>query len=139
MRGAFTLIEILIVVVILGILAAIAIPQFARASQDAKLTCTLVDLGKIRRAVDVYRCRNESTYPPIEAGTATWGPLVGVNSEYMLQAPTNQYISGANSRKIILRDTPDTAFQSDYGWIFSPATGQVWAASFSDADAPLLP
>jgi prepilin-type N-terminal cleavage/methylation domain-containing protein len=135
---AFTLIEILIVVVILGILAAISVPQFARAAEDSKLTATLVDLGKIRRAVQVYQTRHDAFLPPIIDGALDWGPLTGNGSEYMSSPPTNQVIGGENSRRVLVRNTPDSAFHRDYGWVFDPVSGEVWAAGF-DAEDRLLP
>ena len=54
-RG-FTLVEILIVVVILGILAAIVIPQFTEASTEAKLSSLCSDLQTIVRRSSCTRC-----------------------------------------------------------------------------------
>ncbi len=136
---AFTLIEILIVVVILGILAAISIPQFARAAEDSKLTATLVDLGKIRRAVQVYQTRHDAVLPPIVDGALDWGPLTGNGSEYMSAPPTNQFVGGDNSRKVTVRNSPDSALHRDYGWVFDPNTGEVWAACFDENDRLLEP
>ncbi|MFO0828112.1 MAG: prepilin-type N-terminal cleavage/methylation domain-containing protein [Phycisphaerales bacterium] len=59
-RNAFTLIEILIVVVILGILAAIVIPQFTNASQDAQVSAVKSQLQTIRSQVELYRVKNGS-------------------------------------------------------------------------------
>jgi general secretion pathway protein G len=58
-RG-FTLIEILIVVVILGILAAIVIPQFTNASQDAQVSAVKSQLQTIRSQIELYRIKNGS-------------------------------------------------------------------------------
>jgi len=60
-RG-FTLIEILIVVVILGILAAIVIPQFSSASQEAAVSSVRSQLQTLRSQVELYRVQN-NTYP----------------------------------------------------------------------------
>src|SRR5437868_4840092 len=51
-RG-FTLVEILIVVIILGILAAIVIPQFANASSDARLTNLRTSLANVRNQIEI--------------------------------------------------------------------------------------
>jgi type II secretion system protein G len=59
-KRAFTLIEILIVVVILGILAAIVIPQFTNASQDAQVSAVKSQLQTIRSQIELYRVKNGS-------------------------------------------------------------------------------
>jgi len=144
MRRAFTLIEILVVVVILGILAAVVVPQFASATTDAKKGATVDQLDKIRNALAVYYVRNDSKYPPITSGLpvdGAWGPLLD-GDKYLRGAPNNMYVSGvnqANGSKVILRDTPDTAFTSDYGWIYDPNSGKLWAASYDSDDKPIPP
>jgi general secretion pathway protein G len=147
-RRAFTLVEILIVIVILGILAAISIPQFAGASTEAQSNATFDALQKVRRAVGVYQVRHGGTPPPIVAGDGSvdpvtglscWGELVGNSGDYMLGIPVNQWVSGANARRVVVVDNavPDAVFHTDYGWIYDPVNGQVWAASFDADDQPL--
>ena len=58
----FTLIEILVVVVIIGVLAAIVIPAFSDSSSDAQLTVCLENLRLIQQALSVYRMK-VGTYP----------------------------------------------------------------------------
>ena len=62
-RGGFTLIEILIVVVILGILAAIVIPQFTDAAQDANVSSARSQLQSMRSQIELYRVQNNGTAP----------------------------------------------------------------------------
>lgn len=62
-KGAFTLIELLIVVVILGILAAVVIPQFADSSEDAKLARLRADLKSVRTAFDYYALQHGGHTP----------------------------------------------------------------------------
>ena len=59
-RKAFTLVEILIVVVILGILAAIVIPQFTNASQDAQVSAIKSQLQTVRSQIELFRVKNGS-------------------------------------------------------------------------------
>ncbi len=53
-RKGFTLIELLIVVVIIGILAAIAIPKFANTKDKAKLASVKTDLRNIQSTEEAY-------------------------------------------------------------------------------------
>ncbi len=132
LRRGFTLVEILIVVVILGILAAIVVPQFSSATQQAQHVATLDQLNKLRKALALYYVRSDSVYPTVTAGAGTWGELIAQN--YMREAPVNTWIGSGNSKVIVLGNTADSAFQSTHGWIFDPATGNVFAGSFNAND-----
>jgi type II secretion system protein G len=59
-RKGFTLIELLIVVVIIGILAAIAIPKFAATKDKAKLASVKSDLRNIETAEEAYFSDNQA-------------------------------------------------------------------------------
>ena len=61
-REGFTLVELLIVVLILGILAAIVIPQFASSTQDARIAALDTTLGNMRSVIDLYFQQHEE-YP----------------------------------------------------------------------------
>ncbi len=62
-RSGFTLVELLIVVIILGVLAAIAIPQFSTSSEDAKLSALDTDLSHLRNAIELYYHQHKAVYP----------------------------------------------------------------------------
>lgn len=62
MRG-FTLVELLIVVMILGIIAGIAIPQFTNSSDQAKDAATESDLTALQNAVEMYYHQHGGRYP----------------------------------------------------------------------------
>lgn len=62
---AFTLVEILIVVVILGVLAAIVVPQFVSASQDSRLSAVHMNVHRIRSQLEVYYQQHNQTYPTL--------------------------------------------------------------------------
>jgi len=76
-RG-FTLVEILIVVIILGILAAIVIPQFTNASNDARNNSTASTLQTIRSQIELFKIQHADT-PPASAG-CLWTVLGGRTS-----------------------------------------------------------
>jgi general secretion pathway protein G len=62
-KSGFTLVEILIVVVILGILAAIVIPQFTGASTEAKESALVSDLQSIRSQIELYKIQHNDILP----------------------------------------------------------------------------
>lgn len=66
LRG-FTLIEIMIVVVILGILASIVVPKFMSAPDQAKVTKAKQDIRAVQSALDMYRLDNHN-YPKTDEG-----------------------------------------------------------------------
>jgi general secretion pathway protein G len=65
-RG-FTLIEIMVVVVIIGILGAIVVPQFMSRPDQAKVTAAKVDIQAIATALEMYRLDNFQ-YPSTQQG-----------------------------------------------------------------------
>ncbi|MEO1510630.1 MAG: prepilin-type N-terminal cleavage/methylation domain-containing protein, partial [Planctomycetota bacterium] len=65
LRG-FTLVEILIVVVILGILAAIVVPQFTNAAEEARGGNLASQIRSIENQLELFRARN-GAYPDIVA------------------------------------------------------------------------
>lgn len=79
-RKGFTLIELLIVVVIIGILAAIAIPKFAATKDKAKLASVKTDLRNLMTAEEAYF-----------SDFATYGTFAS------LQAASNFTLSSGNS------------------------------------------
>jgi general secretion pathway protein G len=135
-RSGFTLVEILIVVVILGVLSAIVVPQFSNATNDAQSTATLDQLTKIREALSIYHVRNNAQYPNIQAGVgdAAWGELIGPG--YLTGAPSNKWVGGNGGLTVTIGNQPDGGYQNAHGWIYDPATGDLWAGSFDSQDQP---
>ena len=124
----------MIVVFVLGILAAIIVPYYATASSDAQDTATRDNLERIRRSLSLYYVKN-SSFPQITAGNGTWGELL--SQEYLRSVPQNLWVGGANSTVIAVGTSPDSAYQTAHGWIYDPATGIVRAGSFDSSDQPL--
>jgi general secretion pathway protein G len=66
-QGGFTLIEILVVVVILGILASIIVPKIMKRPEEARRTKAIIDIKAIETALNLYRLDNGG-YPSTEQG-----------------------------------------------------------------------
>jgi general secretion pathway protein G len=70
-KSGFTLVEILIVVIILGILAAIVIPQFTGASQEARASSLVSQLQTLRSQILLYKMQHADTLPNLLGGSGT--------------------------------------------------------------------
>jgi len=68
-QTGFTLIEILIVVILIGILATIIIPQVMVSSDDAKLNTLKTNLARMRKAIEIYHYQHGNTYPGVKRNT----------------------------------------------------------------------
>jgi type IV pilus assembly protein PilA len=98
-RRGFTLIELLIVVVIIGILAAIAIPKFAATKDKAKLASVKTDVRNVETAEEAY-FSDYATYGSFsQLQTASNFSLSSGNTMTITSA-TNGYTVGANNSSI---------------------------------------
>ncbi len=75
----FTLIELMIVVVIIGILAAIAIPNFLAMQDRAKEGGTKSNMHTLQLAAEDYAVRNEGPYAPLASDVVAILPSAGAN------------------------------------------------------------
>lgn len=88
-NSAFTLIEILIVVAIISILAAIALPNFLEAQTRAKVAKVKAEMVTMRTALEIYRVDNND-YPPASFSFVPPFPEV---KTYLLTTPTSYITS----------------------------------------------
>lgn len=64
-KRAFSLLELVIVVVIIGIIAAIAIPRMSRGTAGATDSALAGDLAVLRNAVDLFAAEHDGKYPTL--------------------------------------------------------------------------
>jgi type II secretion system protein G len=100
-RQGFTLIELLIVVAIIAILAAIAVPNFLEAQTRSKVSRTLADMRTIRTGLETYYVDNNK-YP--ETDQAISGATAGKRSYFRLTTPV-----------AYLTSIPGSPFKEKYG------------------------
>jgi general secretion pathway protein G len=91
-RNAFTLIELLLVMVILVVLAAVVVPKFTSRSQQAKNTAAIQQISNFKTAFDAFEVDN-GRYPSTEEGIAALGANIGNwqnwHGPYMENPPLN--------------------------------------------------
>ncbi len=133
-NAGFTLVEILIVVVILGILSAIVIPQFTSASDTAKANALTTQLQTIRSQLELYRVQHNDAYPDL-TGDDGWELLTkktdasgtvdadGGFGPYLQKAPTNSFGGASTISTLTVGDDPSTTGTA--GWAYDQTTGEI--------------
>ena len=134
-RSAFTLVEVLIVVVIMAILAAAIIPQFTDSTKDAKNSTVKFNLSTLRSQIQLYRTQHNGT-PPDSALTKLTKQTDATGAEgttsafpfgpYLRAIPVNP-INNLNDVKVITTDAPAASdADGSKGWIYNATTGNIW-------------
>jgi general secretion pathway protein G len=153
-KRGFTLVEILIVVVILGILAAIVIPQFTQASTEAKENSLCSDLQSLRSQIELYKCQHNDIAPGNTIADGAGTPAIdsflpqmiyvtdvnGVDNGTKLRdkPPATRYTLGPyletvpenpfnKKSNVGLCDARPDAGSGTYGWVYNPETGEIFA------------
>lgn len=118
-KNGFTLIELLIVVAIIGILTAIAIPRFFDTTSRAKESLTKGNISAIRSAVSIYYAKNDGRWPT---------DLISF-SDYINPLPIAKAISLGDTNKVtIVSGVPTT---TGTGWAYNPDNGDIWCNSIA--------
>jgi prepilin-type N-terminal cleavage/methylation domain-containing protein len=132
-RSAFTLVEVLIVVVIMAILAATIIPQFTDSTNDAKTSTVKFNLHTLRSQIELYKAHHNGAVPaPLSKltqstdvdGTAGTGASFPYGP-YMREIPDNPF-NASNTVTAISVDPATAAQCVGGGWLYNETTGGIW-------------
>ena len=145
-KRGFTLVEILIVVVILGILAAIVIPQFTQASTEAKENSLCSNLQSLRSQIELYKCQHNDTAPALLTFedqmvfcTDIGGNIQGAGSKvrdavngfiygpYLERVPDNPFNNLNTLADLGASGTPAVVGDDTTGWQYFEDTGEIFA------------
>ena len=147
-KSGFTLVEILIVVVILGILAAIVIPQFTEASTEAKLSSLCTDLQTQRSQIELYKIQHNdvpplfasfvaqmTTYTDIDGNANAAKTPVFCYGPYLQKIPVNQFNNKLDDTGIHGKlDNTGTVGDNVGSWEYDETIGSIYADDNYDED-----
>jgi general secretion pathway protein G len=131
-RSAFTLVELVVVVMILGILAGIAAPRMLGASHTATDNAVRQSLSVIRDAIDRYTAENNGQLPGADSTEGTFLANIGP----YLRGGTIPFITvtaAGNNKDVYIMQASDTPGNNGgvgtHAWAYDPATGEFYVNS----------
>ncbi len=134
-KEGFTLVELLIVIVILGILAAIVIARFAGATKDSKEANLKGNLRTIRAALETYKANSKSNSYPGNLDQLWVGSIDDVDSKTFLERipidPFHRSKATAASSGVLLPTDDATGRNGKItgggGWAYDSINGRICA------------
>lgn len=122
-RSGFTLVELVVVVLVLGIIASVAAPKMFDTANDARENATIQSLAVIRDAIELHRAQN-GAYP---GDLGTEADFKNDLKNFLKgQYPTNQ-ISGTTNNANVTVSSAGTALSAGgtTGWKYDKTSGEL--------------
>ena len=142
MKKAFSLVELMIVVAVLGILAAIVVPQFQDNSTQAKKAVAKDNIRLLRSTIELYAAQHSGVPPGYEndnpATVPTFANFLTQTMEtgnYLLKMPDNPFNNLDTMLVIPNGGTLPSQATGQYGWIYQPAVMTIkldWTGTDKD-------
>ena len=120
-RSAFSLVELVVVVLIIGILAAVAAPRMFNTAGDARDSATRASLGVIRDSIELYRSQN-GVYPPVATFATAIKPFI--NGSFPTVQTTKVPSENQNNTVVANTDNPISTPSGSAGWAYNESTGE---------------
>ena len=149
-RG-FTLIELILVVVILGIIAGVVIPTFRNQVSDMKQSSLDVNLEVIRKAIEIYYQDHDGVFPGFPDGDGSAEPSEATFLDHLMKRTTRcgkvdprgkcgpylradagfprNPLNGKSRVKVFLERARIPPFRGRYGWVYTASTGRFQAVT----------
>jgi len=131
-KSGFTLVEILIVVIILGILAAIVIPQFTNASTDARKNSLLSQLQTLRSQIQLFKLQHNDILPDLV--TNQWAQMLqktslGGTVDTTAAGKYGPYLESTPKNPLNQNAVVAAAAAANVGWTYDVSTGDLKATN----------
>jgi len=141
MKRGFSFVELMIVVAVLGILAAVVIPQFQSYTTEAKEVVAKDNLRLLRSAIELYAAQHNGVSPgypfdnPAAIALEIEFKRQMLSGDYLSAVPQNPFNNKATLRMIANNEPFPAAPTGQYGWVYQPKTKTIkldWSGSDRD-------
>jgi general secretion pathway protein G len=147
-RRAFTFIELMVVVVLLGIMAALVVPQFSNAAALARESTLRDELRNLRSQIAVYAAQHRATNPGYPGGNTAAAPTAAAFADqltsytdeqgrtaqtpdavfkfgpYLRLIPRNPFTNHSTVRIVPAGPFPAAPLNT-HAWVYQPSTGKI--------------